>query len=36
VRPAGIDVSSGVEQTAGVKDLVKLAALFAALAGVEV
>jgi len=36
VRPAGIDVSSGVEQTPGVKDLVKLAALFDALAGVEV
>jgi phosphoribosylanthranilate isomerase len=36
VRPAGIDVSSGVEQTPGVKDLVKLAALFEALAGVEV
>ena len=36
VRPAGIDVSSGVEQTPGVKDLVKLAALFDALVGVEV
>jgi phosphoribosylanthranilate isomerase len=36
VRPTGIDVSSGVEQTPGVKDLVKLAALFDALAGVEV
>jgi phosphoribosylanthranilate isomerase len=36
VRPAGIDVSSGVEQTPGVKDLVKLAALFDALASVEV
>ena len=36
VRPSGIDVSSGVEQTPGVKDLVKLAALFDALAGVEV
>jgi phosphoribosylanthranilate isomerase len=36
VRPAGIDVSSGVEQTPGVKDMVKLAALFDALAGVEV
>ena len=36
VRPAGIDVSSGVEQTPGVKDLVKLAALLDALAGVEV
>ena len=35
VRPAGIDVSSGVEQTPGVKDLVKLAALFEALASVE-
>jgi phosphoribosylanthranilate isomerase len=34
VRPAGIDVSSGVEQTPGVKDLVKLAAFFDALAGV--
>ena len=36
VRPAGIDVSSGVEEAPGVKDLVKLAALFDALAGVEV
>jgi phosphoribosylanthranilate isomerase len=36
VRPTGIDVSSGVEQTPGVKDLVKLAALFDALASVEV
>jgi phosphoribosylanthranilate isomerase len=35
VRPAGIDVSSGVEQTPGVKDMIKLAALFDALAGVE-
>src|SRR5262245_40549910 len=36
VRPAGVDVSSGVEQTPGVKDMVKLAALFDALAGAEV
>jgi phosphoribosylanthranilate isomerase len=36
VRPAGIDVSSGVEQSAGVKDPAKLAALFSALAAVEV
>jgi phosphoribosylanthranilate isomerase len=36
VRPAGIDVSSGVEQAPGVKDPVKLAALFEALAQVEV
>jgi phosphoribosylanthranilate isomerase len=36
VRPAGIDVSSGVEQSPGVKDPVKLAALFGALAAVEV
>jgi phosphoribosylanthranilate isomerase len=36
VRPAGIDVSSGVEQIPGAKDMVKLAALFDALAGVEV
>jgi phosphoribosylanthranilate isomerase len=36
VRPAGIDVSSGVEQAPGVKDPAKLAALFGALAAVEV
>ncbi len=36
VRPAGIDVSSGVEQIPGVKDLGKLAALFDARASVEV
>lgn len=36
VRPAGIDVSSGVERAPGIKDPVKLAALFEALAGVEV
>jgi phosphoribosylanthranilate isomerase len=36
VRPAGIDVSSGVEQAPGIKDPMRLAALFEALAGVEV
>lgn len=35
VRPAGIDVSSGVESSPGVKDHEKLRALFEALAGVE-
>ena len=35
VRPAGIDVSSGVESSPGIKDPVKLRALFDALAGVE-
>ena len=35
VRPAGIDVSSGVESAPGVKDAVKLRALFDALARVE-
>jgi phosphoribosylanthranilate isomerase len=33
VRPFGIDVSSGVETSPGVKDPVKLRALFAALSG---
>jgi phosphoribosylanthranilate isomerase len=36
VRPAGIDVSSGVESAPGVKDPEQLRALFEALAGVEV
>jgi phosphoribosylanthranilate isomerase len=35
VRPAGIDVSSGVESSPGIKDPGKLRALFDALAGVE-
>jgi phosphoribosylanthranilate isomerase len=35
VRPAGIDVSSGVESSPGIKDPEKLRALFDALAGVE-
>ena len=35
VRPAGIDVSSGVESSPGIKDPGKLRALFEALAGVE-
>lgn len=35
VRPAGIDVSSGVESSPGVKDADKLRALFGALAGME-
>ena len=35
VRPAGIDVSSGVESSPGIKDPGKLRALFNALAGVE-
>lgn len=35
VRPAGIDVSSGVEASPGVKDPEKLRALFDALASVE-
>src|SRR5206468_2837147 len=36
VRPAGIDVSSGVETAPGIKDPAKLRALFEALARVEV
>lgn len=36
VRPAGIDVSSGVEAAPGIKDPEKLRALFEALARVEV
>ena len=35
VRPAGIDVSSGVESSPGIKDPGKLRALFDALAGME-
>lgn len=35
VRPAGIDVSSGVEVSPGIKDAEKLRALFEALAGME-
>jgi phosphoribosylanthranilate isomerase len=35
VRPAGIDVSSGVESSPGIKDPEKLRALFDALANVE-
>ncbi len=35
VRPAGIDVSSGVEARPGVKDADKLRALFGALTGME-
>ena len=35
VRPAGIDVSSGVESAPGIKDPIKLRALFDALARVE-
>ncbi len=35
VRPAGIDVSSGVEQSPGVKDEAKMRALIAAVREVE-
>jgi phosphoribosylanthranilate isomerase len=35
VRPAGVDVSSGVEREPGIKDHQRLASLFGALAGVE-
>jgi phosphoribosylanthranilate isomerase len=35
VRPAGVDVSSGVELEPGIKDHIRLASLFGALAGVE-
>jgi phosphoribosylanthranilate isomerase len=33
VKPFGIDLSSGVEASPGVKDAIKLRALFAAIGG---